>query len=70
MMGLLRGMIESQQEQTTLLREGLISAQQTVAAALDKAATPREVKPGNVYDFLRMRPATFAGVGTPLEVEQ
>jgi hypothetical protein len=63
-------MIELQREQTTLLREGLLSAQQTATTALDRVAAPQEAKPGNASNFLRLRPASFVGVGTPLEAEK
>ena len=69
-LGVLQGMMEAQQQQTTLLREGLVAAQQTAATALERAVAPREARPGNVTDFCRLLPKTFSGTGTPLEAEQ
>jgi hypothetical protein len=62
-MGAVRAMIEAQQEQNALLREGL-------TAALEKATAPREQRTGNVTDFMRMNPAVFTGTEIPLEAEQ
>ena len=61
LMGVLRGMMESQQEQTTLLRDELLAAQQTAMAAVERSTAPREPKPGNISDFRRLQPAIFAG---------
>ena len=56
-------MIEAQQEQNSLLRDGL-------TVALEKATALREQRTGNVTDFIRMNPAMFTGTETPLEAEQ
>ena len=69
-LGVLQGMMQQQQQQTALLREGILAAQQTAAIALERAVAPREARPGNVADFRRLLPRTFAGTGTPLEAEQ
>ena len=69
-LGVLQGMMEAQQQQTTLLRDGLVAAQRTAAIALERAVAPREARPGNVTDFHRLLPKTFSGTGTPLEAEQ
>jgi len=47
-MRILQGMMESQQQQTVLLREGLLTA------------LP-EQRPGNVSDFRRLQSAAFSG---------
>ena len=46
LMGVLHGMMESQEEQTTLLRDGLLAAQQMAMAAIEKSTAPRELKHG------------------------
>ena len=53
MMRVLHGMMESQHQQTELLRQVLLTA-------------PREQRPGNVSDFRRLQPATFLGTKRPL----
>jgi hypothetical protein len=63
-------MMEAQQPQTTLLRDGLLAVQQTAVVALERATAPRGAGPGNVADFRRLLPRTFSGTGTPLEAEQ
>jgi hypothetical protein len=63
-------MMESQQQQTALLRDGLLAVQQTAVAAMERAAAPREVRPGSVSDFRHLKPAIFSGTGTTLEAEQ
>ena len=57
MMRVLQGMMQSQQQQTELLRQGLLVA-------------PREQRPGNVSDFRRLQPAIFSGTEKPLDAEQ
>ena len=57
MMRILQGMMQSQQQQTELLRQGLL-------------VTPREQRPGNVSDFRRLQPAIFSGTEKPLDAEQ
>jgi len=57
MMRILQGMMQSQQQQTELLRQGLLVA-------------PRERRPGNVSDFRRLQPAVFSGTEKPLDAEQ
>ena len=57
MMRVLQGMMQSQQQQTELLRQGLLVA-------------PREQRPGNVSDFRRLQPAVFSGTEKPLDAEQ
>jgi hypothetical protein len=80
MMTLMQGMIqqmnaqqqnrEVQEQQITLLRDGLIAAQQATATAIEKTTAPREQKVGGVSDFRRLLPKEFAGTGTALEAEQ
>ena len=70
LIGVLRGLVESQQQQTTLLRDGLMAAQQTATEAMERSATPRGPKPENISDFRRLQPATFTGIEKPLEAEQ
>jgi len=53
----IQGMVENQQRQTELLRQGLIAA-------------PQERRPGNVSDFRRLQPAIFTGEERPLDAEQ
>ena len=50
-------MIENQQKQTKLLRQGLIAA-------------PKEQRPDNISDFWRLQPAIFTGAKRPLDAEQ
>ena len=69
-MGVLRDMIESHQQQTTLMRDGLIAVQQIVTVAMERAVAPREPKLGNVSDFRRLQPATFVGTEKLLDAEQ
>ena len=63
-------MMESQQEQMALLRDGLLAAQKTATAAIERSTAPREPKPDNISDFRRLQPATFAGTEKPLDAEQ
>ena len=58
--GVLRGMLEAQQQQTALLREGFLAAQQTAAVA------PEQARVGTVTDFRRLQPAVFTGAGSPV----
>ena len=53
----IQNMVENQQRQTELLRQGLIAA-------------PQERRPGNVSDFRRLQPAIFTGEERPLDAEQ
>ena len=53
----IQNMVENQQRQTELLRQGLITA-------------PQERRPGNVSDFRRLQPAIFTGGERPLDAEQ
>ena len=53
----LQGMMESQQKQTELLHQGLITIS-------------REQRPRNVSEFRRLQPAIFTGGERPLEAEQ
>ena len=57
MMRVLHGMMESQHQQTELLRQALWTA-------------PREQRPDNVSDFRKLQPATFSGTEKPLDAEQ
>ena len=57
MMRILQGMMNSQQQQTELLRQGLLTA-------------PREQRPGTISDFRRLQLAEFSGMEKPLDVEQ
>ena len=49
--------MESQHQQTELLRQALLTA-------------PREQRLDNVSDFRRLQPATFSGTEKPLDAEQ
>jgi len=69
LMGVLRGMMESQQEQTGLLRDRLLAAQQTATEAIEKSMAPQEPKPGNISYFRRLQSATFASTEKPLDAE-
>ena len=57
MMRILQGMMNSQQQQTELLRQGLLT-------------TPREQRSGTVSDFRRLQLAEFSGTEKPLDAEQ
>ena len=71
LMGVLCGMIELQQQlQMTLLRDGLMAAQQITTVAMERSATPWGPKPRNILDFRRLQPATFVSTEKPLEAEQ
>ena len=70
LMGVLRGMIELQQQQMTLLRDGLMVAQQTAMVAMERSAASQGPNSGNISDFRRLQPATFTGIEKPLEAEQ
>jgi len=59
-----------QQKQTEILRDGLLAAQQTAAAAIERAAVPRGPRVGSVTDFMRLNPRVFTGNEAPLEAEQ
>ena len=48
----------------------MLAAQQTATATIERSMTPREPKPGNISDFRRLQPATFAGTEKPLDAEQ
>lgn len=61
---------ESHEQQLTILRDALITAQQATATAIEKVTAPREPKTGGVSDFRRLQPAVFSGTGTTLEAEQ
>ena len=61
---------QSQQEQTTLLRDGLLAVQQASTAALEKVVSSRERRPGNFSDFRKLQPPIFTGTEKPLEAEQ
>ena len=72
-----RAQMVVQHEQTVLLRDGLVTvhvmasaAQQTAAAAIDRATTPREPRTGNITDFMRLNLRVFTGNKDPLEAEQ
>ena len=52
------------------MRDGLIAVQQTVTVTMERAVAPRKPKLGNVLDFRRLQPATFAGTKKPLDAEQ
>jgi len=53
----IKGTRETQQQQTELLRQSLVTA-------------PWEQSPGNVSDFRRLQPTIFTGEGKPLDAEQ
>ena len=57
MVRVLQGIMESQQKQTELLRQGLLIA-------------PLERKPGSVSGFRRLQPVIFSGMERPLDGEQ
>ena len=57
MMRVLHGMMESQHQQTELLRQALLTA-------------PREQRPGNVSDFGRLQLTIFSGTERPLDTKQ
>jgi len=57
MMRVHHGMMESQHQQTELLRQALLTA-------------PKEQRPPNVCDFRRLQPAIFSGTEKPLDAEQ
>ena len=52
----IQNMMENQQQQTELLRQGLTD--------------PKEQRPGNVSDFRRLQPAIFTGGERPLDADQ
>jgi len=52
------------------VRDGLIVVQQTTTVAIERAAAPREPKLGNVSDFRRLQPTTFAETEKLLDTEQ
>ena len=62
--------MEVQQQQTVLLREGILAAQQTTTAAMERATTPREPRIGNVADFRKLGPKMFSENKKPLQAEQ
>ena len=68
-MGVLRNMIESQQ-QTTLIRDGLLAVQQTATVAMERAVAPREPKLENILDFRKLQPTTFVGNEKSLDAKQ
>ena len=70
LMGVLHGMMESQQEQTAFLRDGLVVVQQTATVAMEKATAPQEPRAGNISDFRRLQPTIFGGTEKPLDAEQ
>ena len=57
MMRILQGMTNSQQQQTELLRQGLLIA-------------PQDQRPGTWSDFRRLQPVEFSGTEKPLDAEQ
>ena len=57
MIRILQGLMNSQQQQTELLRQGLLTA-------------PREQRLGTVSDFRRLQPAEFLGTEKTLNTEQ
>ena len=57
MMRVLHDMMESQHHQIELLQQALLTI-------------PREQRPGNVFDFRRLQPATFSGIEKLLDAEQ
>ena len=52
-----QGMMQSQQQQTEFLHQGLL-------------VTLQEKRPGNMSDFRRLQPAIFSGTEKPLDTEQ
>ena len=68
--GVLHDMIESHQQQTAFMRDGLISVQQTTTVAMERAVAPREPKLGNVLDFKSLQLETFVGTEKPLDAKQ
>jgi hypothetical protein len=61
---------EVQDQQIALLRDGLLAAQKATATAIEKAAAPKEQRPGSIADFRRLLPKTFAGTERALDAEQ
>ena len=62
--------MEFQLQQMAVLREGILMAQQTATAALERATAPREQRVGNVTDFRKLDPKMFSGNEKPLQAEQ
>ena len=62
--------LEAQQKQNQMLRQGLLTAQQTSTMALEKAVAPKEPRTGSVANFKRLNPKEFTGTMKPLEAEQ
>ena len=52
------------------MRDGLIAIQQLATVAIEKTVAPQEPKLGNVADFRRLQPATFAETEKLLDTEQ
>ena len=52
----IHNMMENQQKQTELLRQGLIAA-------------PKQQRPSNLSDFRRLQPTIFTGEERPLDAE-
>jgi len=57
LMRVLQGMMQSQQQQTELLRQGLLVA-------------PQKQRPGNVSDFRRLQPTILSVIEKLLDAEQ
>jgi hypothetical protein len=70
MMEFMRFVMESQQEQMRLMREGLTANNQAATIVVDRATTPREPRTGNISDFWRLLPKEFTGTEEPLVAEQ
>ena len=60
----------NQQLQTTMLREGLLAAQEATTVVLEKVTAPREARTGSAADFKKLSPAMFVGTESPLEAER
>lgn len=65
---LLRGMMETQRDQTAILKEGIENAHLMVVVAMDKAKSqapqqlqPAQPKVGTIVEFRRMNPRVFEG---------
>jgi len=51
------------------MRDGLLAVQQTATVVMERAVSPRDRKLGNISDFRRLQPATFAGTEKLLNAE-
>ena len=64
-----------QQQQMTVMRDGIVAAQQTATAAVERATataatTPHGQRPGSIANFMKLNPKAFTGNEEPLAAEQ